>query len=234
MLYKQKKDYRRAIEFWEKRVQLGGIDEAWLAKAQERIELLRQVVPELRQEYLKQEAERFARELSEKQKAKRLKELAEARRLFSEARELYQKTEYEKALNSINLALALNTEDNELVLRLKDEINTKLVEQERKARIAKVNSLFDEARELYQKTEYEKALNSINLALALNIEDDEPLITLKNEINAKIIEQKKQARIAQMERYFKSAMTHYQQDNLEEAQRELDKIATEITSETSQ
>ena len=67
----------------------------------------------------------------------------------------------------------------------------------------------------------------MNLALLLNTEDDELLLRLKGEIE-------KQASIARMERYFQDLKTYYQQDNLQAARQELEKITAEITSKTSQ
>jgi tetratricopeptide (TPR) repeat protein len=130
MLCEQKGDYKRAATFWKKRIKLGNLDEAWTEKAKARLEAVRRAVPELRQEYLQDEAAELARELSIKKQARRLKDLAEARRLFDDAKRLYQNAEYEKALNSVNLALSLNLEDNEDLLRLKEEINIKLMQQD--------------------------------------------------------------------------------------------------------
>ncbi len=230
MLYEQKGNYKRAAAFWKKRIELGSPDEDWTQKAKQRLEALRREVPELRQEYIQEEIFKLAQELSNKKRIKRLKDLSEAQRLFDEARLLYQNAEYEKALNSINLALSLNPEDEgkESLVGLREEINIRLIEQEEKARIAEINRLFDEARSLYKNTEYEKALNSVNLALSLNPEDEgkESLLRLKDEIE-------KGARIAQMETHFQNAMRYYQQDRLQEAAQELDKITTEITSKTS-
>jgi tetratricopeptide (TPR) repeat protein len=163
MLYERRGDYRHAAAFWERRIELGSAGEVWTEKAKQRLEALRRNMPELRQQYIQEEIFKLVQELSSRKRIKRFKDLAEANRLFEEAKALYQNAEYEEALNSVNLALNLDPEDKESVLRLKNEI--------------------------------EKGI-----------------------------------RIVQMQTYFKKAMRYFRQDDLQEAEHELDKIATEITS----
>ena len=48
MLYEQKEDYKRAVTYWERRIELGSPDEEWVKKAKERLDVLKKVVPELK------------------------------------------------------------------------------------------------------------------------------------------------------------------------------------------
>ncbi|MFH1338233.1 MAG: tetratricopeptide repeat protein [Candidatus Omnitrophota bacterium] len=216
MLYEKNKEYVSAARFWKKRIELGPPGDVWVKKAQERLVALREFVPELKQEYLKAQAAELAEELAVKRREERLKELAEINRLYNEAKNLYQSGEYEKALNSVNLALNLNPTNKEELLSFRDEV-------EKKARIAKINGLVNEAKRLYQNAEYAKAIDLLDLVLDLNPENRQELLSLREEI-------RKRARIAEMENYFQNAMGYYQKDDLQEAKRELEKISAEITS----
>jgi tetratricopeptide (TPR) repeat protein len=216
MLYEKKKEYVRAAKFWKKRIELGSPGDVWVKKAEERLVALREFVPELKQEYLRQQAAELAQELANKKRNERLKELAEINRLYNEAKILYENAEYEKALNCVNLALNLNPNNKEELLSFRDEI-------EKKARIAKINRLINEAKRLYQNAEYKKAIECIDLALSLNPANKQELLSFRDEIE-------KKARIAEMENYFQNAMRYYQKDDLQEAKRELEKISAEITS----
>mgnify|MGYP000663302483 FL=1 len=205
MLYEKKKEYVSAARFWKKRIELGPPEDVWVKKAQERLVALREFVPEL-----------LAEEVAEMKKNKRLKELAEINRLYSEAKILYENAEYEKALNCVNLALNLNPNNKEELLSFRDEV-------EKKARLAKINRLINEAKRLYQNAEYKKAIDYIDVALSLNPANKQELLNFREEIQ-------KKAHIAEMENYFQNAMRYYQKDDLQEAKRELEKISAEITS----
>ena len=129
MLYEQKQDYKRAASFWKKRIELGIPGDVWTEEAIGRLGALRRTSPALREEYVKEEARQLAREISLKKRIERLGNIEEADRLYEQAKTLYQNGEYEEALNIIGLGLSLNPENKEEFLRIKNEINYRLIEQ---------------------------------------------------------------------------------------------------------
>lgn len=138
MLYEQRKDYKRAAEFLEKRIALGSVDGIWAQKAKERLRaLLDKATPEIKQEYLREKAARLSQEIANKKRIKKARDSAAATRLFNEAKLLYQDGEDKKALNSINLALSLSPDNIETLLILKNEI-------EKKASIVEMDAYFQE------------------------------------------------------------------------------------------
>ncbi|MBU1871507.1 MAG: tetratricopeptide repeat protein, partial [Candidatus Omnitrophica bacterium] len=90
MLYEQRQEYSKAAEFWKKRVELGKPDDPWTMKAKQRLIELREAVPELKQEYLRQQSQALAEELSIKRQEKRIRELTEANKLLEDAKHFYQ------------------------------------------------------------------------------------------------------------------------------------------------
>ncbi|MFH1578334.1 MAG: tetratricopeptide repeat protein [Candidatus Omnitrophota bacterium] len=152
---------------------------------------------------------------------------------FSEAKKLFQTGEYEQALNSVNIALTSFPQDEELLSfkdRITSRIYAKLEEEERRVREEERKLRFDEVKRLYENAEYEKALYSLNLAIFMDPESKNILAELKNEIADKLEEKQRKARIVEMQTYFQNIVNYYEQDNLQEAERELDKIATIVTS----
>lgn len=142
MLYESKKDYLRAIEFWEKRKELGKPTEAWRQKAIERLDALIELLPDdLKEQYYARKAEELALALAEQIRAQRVVKVMraeEAARLFAEAKRLYQKAEYENAINSLDLALNLEPDNRLELLRFRYEII-------RKAETSRIEGYFPDA-----------------------------------------------------------------------------------------
>jgi len=80
------------------------------------------------------------------------------------------------------------------------------------------------AKKLFNEGKYQKVLEEVNLALSLDpqIKDTQDLM---DKTKVKIKEQEKEAFIAKMEKYYQDGKRFYQQDNLQAAKQEFDKIA---------
>ena len=134
MLYESKQEYERAATFWKKRIELGDSEDAWTEKAKERLAALSVSLSELKLEpehFQEVAEEELSSVVSINNKVKKSKYSVEQKRLFSQAKRLYEEAEYEKALKTIVSVLSLNP-GNEQARLLRDKINARLIEQERR------------------------------------------------------------------------------------------------------
>jgi tetratricopeptide (TPR) repeat protein len=173
MFYERSQDYTPAIYFWKRRIELSDPQDSWAEKARERLWALSEFDPALKQELFQQEAARLNQEIEKKRQVKRSKELAEAAKLTAEAKKLFRRKEYDKALNNINIALLLNPEEKNALLDMRDEITLKLKEREKKARIAEMETHFKDAMNYYQQDNFPEAKYEID-KIATTITSSKP------------------------------------------------------------
>lgn len=216
LLYENKNDLEKAYLYWKKRVELGSSDDPWTQKARKRVDEITQAIPAL-----------LIKETAEK---KRLK----VKSHLQAANELYNKAEYQKSIEELNLALSLAPEDQEALVLL-DKAKTKLKESEATALMKEFKKHLALANKLYDKGEYKQAIEEINLALTLLPPSEKKqdtlasALTMLDKARLKLREQEKEANIKKMQQCFRDGIKYYQEDNLQAAKQEFNKI-TELTT----
>jgi len=108
----------------------------------------------------------------------------------------------------------------------------KQVEEQKKLQqemnLKKAAQHMENARKLFREGKYQKVLEEVDLALSLDpqIKDASDLV---EKAKVKIKELEKKETIAKIEKYYQDGMRFYQQDNLQAAKQEFDKI-TELAA----
>lgn len=149
LLYENKRDLDKAAYYWNKRAELGSSDDSWAREAKKRLDDLTQVMPELRQRYIEEEIIRLNKEITEQKKAKKLEESKEAQEHLNLAKELYNKAQYKQAIDELSLVLSLNPEAQD-ALAMMETAKGKLIEQQKKANIQKMQEHFQNGIRYYQ------------------------------------------------------------------------------------
>ncbi len=82
---------------------------------------------------------------------------------------------------------------------------------------------FEVATELYRKNEYKLAIDELNSYLSLNPQDKDALAML-DKAKTKLKDQEREANTKKLEKYFQDGMGYYQEDNLQAAKQEFERI----------
>ena len=146
MLYEQKKEYKKAAMFWKERVALGIPDDPWVKKAEARLVKLRELVPDLQEEYLQQEADDLSLEIYSKKRNETL---------LQDAKKLYKESEYQQAIETLNLLLSYNPANKQELLDLKEEIQTE-------AEVAAMEDSFQDVMNYYRQDNLHRAQNKLD------------------------------------------------------------------------
>lgn len=166
LLYENKRQLDKAAHYWNKRIELGSSDDLWTQEAKKRLDDLTQVIPELRQRYIEEEIIKLNKEISEKQKIKELEELKEAQERLKLAKELYNNAQYKQAIDELNRVLSLNPQAQD-VLAMMETAKAKLIEQQKKANIQKMQEHFQNGMRYYQQGNPQAAKEEFNKIIEL-------------------------------------------------------------------
>jgi tetratricopeptide (TPR) repeat protein len=98
ILYENKRDLDRALIYWQKRAQLGFLDDPWTQKAKLRQDEIRMVLSENPvQDIINREAIDLMEDLKSQRLPPELQYLVDSRRSFEKAKECFKKEEYAAA-----------------------------------------------------------------------------------------------------------------------------------------
>lgn len=149
MLYETKRDLLAASFYWRKRVELGSDNDPWTQKAKKRLDDLIEVIPELKQVVIEQEAIKLSRQLAEAKRIQREEELKKMKEHMELAKKYHNSSDYSKALQEADKVLEIDPKYQEALV-LKDMIKVKMREQEKAARINEMKATYENALRLYE------------------------------------------------------------------------------------
>jgi tetratricopeptide (TPR) repeat protein len=117
----------------------------------------------------------------------------------------------------------------EVVPSMQEDLRQRETEQlakevmvKRKAKLAQVDTHVAKAKKLEQQNKYSEAMNELYTALTLDPKDQDAAV-LMDKIQRKILEEKKRARVKEIEAHYKTGLKFYEQNDSQKAKQEFDK-----------
>lgn len=156
LLYENKGDLRKAVSFWEKRLEFGAPGDLWTEKAKVRLDELVQMIPELKADFIEKETINLIRTINEEKKAKKIKELEDIQNHFIAAKNFDNKHEYKDALKELDWILSLSPQDQQ-AKSLKGAIKDKLREQKKKTVMSEMQAYFQNGLNFYRYNDFRAA-----------------------------------------------------------------------------
>jgi len=173
LLYENKRELDKAVFYWKKRVELSDSDDLWTARAKKRLNDLAQVVPSYKQALAEAETINLIRQVAQNKQAKQEVSFKQAAQYLASAKNLYNRGQYEQAMEEINKALAADPQDKQK-LWLKEKIASILKERydkaqakERQESVRKMRASFDQGVKYYQQGNPEAAELEFNKIIEL-------------------------------------------------------------------
>ncbi|OGX27711.1 MAG: hypothetical protein A3D10_02770 [Omnitrophica WOR_2 bacterium RIFCSPHIGHO2_02_FULL_48_11] len=155
-LYHKKGNIAKAIEYFEKRVEHGGIADPWAEKA--KAELLK-IDPERQKKMMQEESERLAQEVIQKARDEFATQVARAEGHYQEGLNYWDEESYDAAVEEFDAALSL-TPQNPKMLRAREEVlQDKLKEQ--------ITEQTDEALEMLEEGDFHSARDEFRKILTI-------------------------------------------------------------------
>lgn len=154
-LFERKGDIARAVEYFEKRIQLGKKGDRWTKQAQEEID---RISPERSRKLKREESGRIARELVEQSRKEFMMQIVRADKHYKKGLKFFGRRMYSEALEQYDQALTL-TPDNPKVVRARREA----VEEQKKRDVHKRT---EQALKLLEAGDVESAKEEYNKILA--------------------------------------------------------------------
>jgi tetratricopeptide (TPR) repeat protein len=134
-LYESKRDLDRASFFWNKRVELGSVDDPWTKRARQRLDDLAQISPGYKQMKKESETVMLIKQVAQAKSVKEKESRMKAAQSLKNAKKFYLTHEYQKALGEIDKAISLDPQDKEK-FALRDKIKKVVDEEQKKAQEA--------------------------------------------------------------------------------------------------
>ena len=166
-IYESKGDLEKAYSCWKLRADYGSPRDMWTQKAGKKVDELSKKLPSLRQQFIQQQTMELSREISEQKKLAKLNDLKEAKRHISLANSLYNKRDYRKTIDELNIALLLDPHSEDAV-ELMQLVEIKLAQE--KKRIAQEKERIAREKEIEKRKAVKEAnLKKINDCLKVGV-----------------------------------------------------------------
>ncbi len=111
LLYERKKDFQKAALYWKKRRDLGDPNEAWTQKAQERLDALSDILPEIKKELLEKRAAELSKDVILDKRQEELAKINQAKEHFEIGFVYFQKEQYAAAIEEFKKSLEMAPQD---------------------------------------------------------------------------------------------------------------------------
>jgi tetratricopeptide (TPR) repeat protein len=160
LLYKRKQDLAKAVQYLQKRIDLGNPADPWTQKTREELEKLYDSAPHFKEKFIKAQAKRMNLQVSESARQNFKNQMVVANAEYERGLQLLQRGKTVESIRAFNASLAFAPE-NPKVLKARDEAYRQYRKQEVIDRTEEALQMLDEGKEQAAKKQFNEILTII-------------------------------------------------------------------------